>query len=503
MRSLLTGLLLPVLSFFSLQVSAASGSNASSVFVYSYAPDATSFVFALSVDAPNGDVYFHLSAPSGNSWAGVGIGSEMKESLFFIAYASKNGTGVTLSPRTASGESEPSYYSKVTCDLVYANDLPGANTVTDGGYETVTSGGNGTIQVDAVCHNATSWTVGGKSNSLSTTSTKQDFIFAVGPGTTGNDGSGINSDSLSADLRRHDFYGHFTMDMTKASTTTSGAASVPRPNDASNSSYTLENASAATNTKADNDPAPAIHAFVMCFTFVIIFPLGSLVLRALNSVKGHYIVQIIGFVLCAMASAGGIVISTQYNKSKNFNSAHQVLGILIFIALCAQLGLGIVHHRIFKRDKRPTIMGKIHLYLGPAAIIIGIINAPIGFVFGSNPHLCLPYTVILLLVLIGFISIRFFAHICCGRRFKRNGQGRTVEGGMAPGAEGYQYPQFGPPPGAPPANGEFYGGGYSHMPPPPAYGREDSYRSDDVPLRPYDSQQSGINGSAQQPRPMV
>lgn len=444
------------------------------------------FVFALNIDQEKSDLYLHMSAPDGNDWMAVGIGSQMKDSLIFVAYpADKGGKNITLSPRIARGHSEPSYTKEVECSLV----------TTTTGNSNLTNGidGNGNMVVNAVCHNATKWSTG----SLDTNSPAQDFIFAVGPGTPG--GAALHSTDLSAGLRRHEAYGTFRLDLTKATASQSSSAGIPQPND-SNNTWKLSNAMDG-QAKADNDPAPAIHGFIMCVAFVIIFPLGTLVLRVMHRVIGHAIVQGVALFLVCCATAGGCVVSTQYNRSRNFASAHQVIGILLLLALISQLGLGILHHRIFKKTQAPTVLGKIHLYLGPGIMLFGIINAPIGFVFAGNPHLCLPYFIILLLVIIVYITIRFGARICCRGRRKlqqqRNGVGAMPAGGNGGGAEGYQYPQFGPGPGQ--------GQGEPYMQAPPPYGRQTSYgaSSEDVPLRPYESQASGVGAPPAYPRTMV
>ncbi|KAK4552905.1 hypothetical protein LTR86_010037 [Recurvomyces mirabilis] len=473
---------LAALSLLSVPTAYAADTNSSSIpaAVFAYTPphneySDTQFIFALNVDQDKQDVYFHMSAPSGNDWMAVGFGHQMAGSLMFVAYASQNGTGMTVSPRIATGHSEPSYYDNIKCTMVYADDLPNGNIVL--------SGNNSTMTVNAMCSNATKWLEG----SLDFTNKAQPFIFAVGPGSPG--GSNLQSNSMTAGLRRHEAYGTFTMDMTKAVSSTD--VGVPRPN-SSGSSYTQTDATFQT-AKADNDPAPAIHALIMCVMFVIIFPLGALILRVFNRVILHAWVQGLGFVLVTMASAGGIVISMQYNRSKNFASAHQIIGILLFLALVSQLGLGIIHHRIYKKQQRPTIMGKIHKYLGPGIILFGVINAPLGFVFAGNPHLCLPYIVIVLLMAIIYLTVRFGSRICCrGRRQKQQQGNMGPHGAMPAGQEGYAQPQFGGP-----AQGAAY------MQAPPAYGRMPSYGSEDVPLRPYQSQSSGTGAPPAYPRPMV
>lgn len=164
------------------------------------------------------------------------------------------------------------------------------------------------------------------------------------------------------------------MDMTAA--TSEDSAAVPL------GPYTMSSSTTVVRITENSDPGARIHGVVMCVTFVIILPLGALLLRVWN-VKAHIVVQLIGWILFCMAFAGGAVASKKYNKSKNFASGHQVLGILLLIALFTQWVLGWVHHRTFKREGRGTIMGKIHLYLGPATIFFGWINGGLGFRFAG------------------------------------------------------------------------------------------------------------------------
>jgi hypothetical protein len=53
--------------------------------------------------------------------------------------------------------------------------------------------------------------------------------------------------------------------------------------------------------------------------------------------------------------------------------------------------LGVTHHRIYKKEQRKTLMGKIHRYLGPAIIFFGLVNGGIGFSFAGSLPL-IPYS---------------------------------------------------------------------------------------------------------------
>ncbi|EMC90846.1 hypothetical protein BAUCODRAFT_39862 [Baudoinia panamericana UAMH 10762] len=157
------------------------------------------YVVAMNFVESTGDIYIHMSVDSSRSWVGVGIGDQMQGSLMIIAYTSENGTGVTASPRIATGHSEPelvgdgSMFEKIWTDE-YA---PNCNTATP------------IIMIaHGVCRNCSHLST----NKLDYTSKAQPFIFAVGPP------AHLKDDSLDAPLRRHESFGRFTMDMTQATT---------------------------------------------------------------------------------------------------------------------------------------------------------------------------------------------------------------------------------------------------------------------------------------------
>jgi hypothetical protein len=278
----------------------------------------------------------------------------MKDAFMIIAYPANDGNLVTLSPRIGSGHTEPAYTTEI--DVPRYDVSSNANTAegSDRGFSNIVAEGR--------CVKCLSWNGG----SLDLTKTDQPFIFALGPPFPT-----VDSTDLSAGLNEHQFYGHFTMDMTAA--TSQSDANVPT------GPYVRKDASQATDTNSDNNPASRIHGAVMGLVFVILLPLGAVLLRVWNKLKGHIIVQTIGLVLFCMAFAGGCVVSGLYIRSKNFNSAHQIIGILLLIAMLSQWPLGFLHHRIYKKEQRKTIMGKIHRYLGPVIIFFGVLNGGLGF----------------------------------------------------------------------------------------------------------------------------
>lgn len=61
-------------------------------------------------------------------------------------------------------------------------------------------------------------------------------------------------------------------------------------------------------------------------------------------------------------------------QSKNFNSAHQIIGLIVFIFLLAQFVVGFMHHRQSKKDQKPTKLAPVHVWMGRLTIVLGIAN---------------------------------------------------------------------------------------------------------------------------------
>ncbi|KAK5107969.1 hypothetical protein LTR62_000514 [Meristemomyces frigidus] len=348
----------------------------------------------------NGDLYFHMSAPYKNSWVGVGIGEEMAGAFMLISYKSANGTGVTTSPRMGTGHNEPELLD-VNVEKIWTDEYaPNSNQAKAGGI----------FISHAVCRGCANY------SSLSYTNKAQPFIFAMGPE------EAMTSDSLEAPLRRHSYYGKFTMDMTVATTPLDfyeGAdyGRVPGPNQNGTDAVINDNTFVSLGTShgfdkhKDSDPYPIAHAVIMGLAFFVVFPAGSLLLRWLHSVTVHWIIQLIGVLMIAVGFACGVAVSLEYNHSKRFTSGHQILGLLILAGVLVQLGLGLAHHMIFKRTKQRTTFAKTHMVLGPLITILAIINGGLGLNFANENFARIPYAVAILVLGIAFIFARTWLHL--------------------------------------------------------------------------------------------
>ncbi|KAI0399800.1 hypothetical protein F4802DRAFT_587782 [Xylaria palmicola] len=315
------------------------------------------FAFALNVpDASSSEVFFSMAFPVQTSWAAVGLGASSMggNPLVLMAYPSASGENVTISPRRCYGHSEP-----VHDPGIVVRALPGTGLFNDT-----------TFVFNGVCGNCRAWPHGGK---IDASSTGQEMIYATGPS------GDTRSDGPRASVKMHWSYGSFTMDLVRAT----GAGGVPViPASENVTSVGAVQRSASTGHV---DRKAILHAVFMIFAFVGVWPLGILILRVGGSVRWHAINQAVAFGLVLVGAILGFVISTSYNRSKKFNTAHQVVGIIVFIAVIAQLALGYLHHRKYKKTQGPTKLAPIHVWLGRIVIPLGIVNGFTGFPLALSP----------------------------------------------------------------------------------------------------------------------
>ncbi|MCJ1437327.1 hypothetical protein MMC27_006714 [Xylographa pallens] len=173
-----------------------------------------------------------------------------------------------------------------------------------------------------------------------------------------------------------------------------GAAAVP--------TNVLTNSGAAEvgPPSSDNDYTAIAHAVFTCIAFVIMMPLGVIFLRILERVRWHWINELLALSVAFIGLVIGIYLSTTYNKSKSFNSAHQLIGILVILALFLQAWLGWHHHQVYKRTKRTTPFAPVHRFFGSFLILAGLANGAIGLDYAENNNHILVYLVLSIILVV-------------------------------------------------------------------------------------------------------
>lgn len=229
-------------------------------------------------------MYFSLAFPYGETWAAVGMGSDvMKGSLVLMAYASADAQNVTFSPRLAHSETEPQYYPELE-------------------YETIVNStglvNQSTFMYSAVCHNCRTWPNGGK---IDVNSTAEKFIFATGPN------GDLTTNNKQESVRKHSEHGVFMMDLQHA---TGNAGPVVLNASTVDDGATL----VGKLTENDRDWFAVFHAIIMIGCFVGLLPLGVLLLKLGKWVRWHGINQGFALVVILVGFGLGVKTSTFYNR---------------------------------------------------------------------------------------------------------------------------------------------------------------------------------------------
>ncbi|KAF3926798.1 hypothetical protein ABW20_dc0100465 [Dactylellina cionopaga] len=119
----------------------------------------------------------------------------------------------------------------------------------------------------------------------------------------------------------------------------------------------------------------------MSVTFVVLFPLGGIIIRLLRhtirqAVYVHITLQVLSLSLSIVGLATGVMASATLQS--HFLYSHQFIGCVVMVLLFLQVILGASHHIMFKMKGKRTWLSYCHIWLGRSAIIIGIVNGGLG-----------------------------------------------------------------------------------------------------------------------------
>lgn len=415
---------------------AQSSDSPSSTFVN--ADGAIGFAFAVPKDAED-QFYFTLRVHRSHAWGAVGLGAEdMPGALYLMVYDNRDQTNTTFSPRLGYGYYEPYHHTDFEYEILEGTGIYDDHMVVMG----------------RCLRNCMTWPAKGtKGGKIDAKSTREKGIYALGPL------EGFTSDDKDESLKFHVQYGSFYMDMSRAH----GATEPP----------TLSDRSRSDGAKLDQkyvrkaDVMSTMHAVAMILGIVLLMPLGVVMLRLGWWVRWHALNQTIAMVMVLMGFGVGIATSLRYQRSRNFDSYHQILGFFIIIFILVQFSLGFLHHRQFRQTQLPTRFGKIHLWFGRFIILLGIMNGFFGFTFALNRRYGL--------ILAGLVIAMCFAILITivGRRWlgwhRRNTRIRSGHGSphnRPPVDEHGPWPGHGPNEGR---RQQFVGHPDSYDEPPPQY----------------------------------
>lgn len=161
------------------------------------------------------------------------------------------------------------------------------------------------------------------------TSTSTNWIYGY------KAGNALSSNSVSATITKHDSYGTFSLDLATAtggnsdnpflSTTATTSSAGSSPTSVSSGDDTSSNDSTSSSESPAEKRARMIkvHGFIAVAAFLIIFPAGGIVLRALNFpglIWLHVGLQMVGYAGSITVLVLGVIIARNGDQVCTFSS---------------------------------------------------------------------------------------------------------------------------------------------------------------------------------------
>ncbi|EGP87634.1 unnamed protein product [Zymoseptoria tritici ST99CH_3D1] len=296
-----------------------------------------------------GDIFFQIRAPTTYSWVALGQGSRMRGANMFVIYASEDGN-VTLSPRLGVGNVMPLYNEAAKVELLGGTGIE-----------------NGMMTANVRCSSCNTWEGG----SMSFQNSSASWIWSA------LSGDALNSNDPSESISYHNQADNFNWDFSQAR-----GGSAVNPFVASDGTSTAPTAQSSTPMKSSSKSRTTTlimaHGFMAAIAWIIIFPIGGIIIRVLNFrglVWVHAGIQALGWLLFVAAVGLGLHNAIKLDL---LSTRHIILGLVVFCLFALQPVFGLLHHLRFKKTGSRGIWSYIHIWIGRVAIVLAMINGGLG-----------------------------------------------------------------------------------------------------------------------------
>ncbi|KAI9673422.1 MAG: hypothetical protein M1817_002884 [Caeruleum heppii] len=154
------------------------------------------------------------------------------------------------------------------------------------------------------------------------------------------------------------------------------------------------------------------HGVFMSLAFVILYPLGALIIRIFSfrgTIWVHAGVQAFAYMFVVTGLGLGVWLTVTIKdvrsssplrfsspRHTNFsmkvsqgsadyiNHYHPIIGLVVAGLLLIQPILGLVHHFLFVKHRRRTVWAITHVWFGRTLILLGVINGGLGLRLANN-----------------------------------------------------------------------------------------------------------------------
>lgn len=303
----------------------------------------------------SGPIFIQMNTTSQVQWLALGQGRQMAGANMFIVYTS--GNNVTVSPRSGVGEIQPLYNRNAQITILNGSGVH-----------------DGVTTASFRCDSCIKWT-GGSENLKSSSSS---WIWAL------KEGQSLSSNSVSENIVHHDDSGVVSVDLTKA---TGGTSENPFAQLSQTSVSSAEEDPTSVAIRNTINRKKTAHAVLMVLAFVIMFPFFALGLHVFPSkwtVNIHGTFQLLTLSVAIAGLGVGVSLARQIRL---IDSYHAIIGMIVVASLALfQPAMGVLQHRYFRKTGGKGIFAYTHRWFGRTMIILGVINAGLGFKLAQGPR---------------------------------------------------------------------------------------------------------------------
>lgn len=232
-----------------------------------------------SVRAPGGIIYqwatfnntlfLHMSAPTSWQWVAMGTGNRMRNSNMYKMYQNGKG-GITLSTRTSNGHAGTYYEERENVDLLFGSGIVNQRMVANircrDGCDGQDMGGS------------ERWIAGWRA------------------------GEALDSEDVNTETEMHTDARVYEVDLDVAALTSSAAFVDGSPFSGAVNPGTV-------GVTSINDPKPTVHGILMIAAFLVLYPLGAIIMPLFGLVLLHAIWQLVTFTVMWAGVATGIIVA--------------------------------------------------------------------------------------------------------------------------------------------------------------------------------------------------
>lgn len=230
-------------------------------------------------------------------------------------------------------------------------------------------------------------------------------------------GDPINSNDVTERISYHNENDVFNWDFSQAK-----GGSAVNPFLATDGTTSTPTSSTTTQASSSSEKRTTmlilIHAFLASIAWLIIFPLGGILIRLFNFsgvVWVHAGLQALGWLVFIAAVGLGIYNAIDLGF---LSTRHVILGLVVFCLFALQPLFGLLHHLRFKKTGARGIWSFIHIWIGRVAIILAMVNGGLGLADAKTwrPKWTIAYSVVA-----GVFGLAYIASIVFGetRRAKK------------------------------------------------------------------------------------